>query len=332
MTKHNIKKCEIIYNPVSTGFKENDINLIAKTMKENNIIPNFKKSMYEGHLIELVKESDDNDTLVITLGGDGTVGEAYKAYNKIDQKGLYAHVPTGTTNDMAKNFDVRYKDADKIVKDILNGDVELFDSYKMNDEIVSYTSVFGYLAQVPYVTNKNMKKRLGHAGYVLSAFPYIIKSPEHYLIEYETDNIIGQANCILGAITNSKGFAGINLYKNVSLNDEKLELLLVRNANPKLIASLVSDYISNTIDLNKYKDYLIMDSSSNIRLTFKETYPKFAFDNDGEKSNEIITYGNDTVIYKPAKNKDIKKKSTRLNNFLVLFIYKKNLCRKSISI
>ena len=91
MTKHNIKKCEIIYNPVSTGFKENDINIIAKTMKENNIIPNFKKSMYEGHLIELVKESDDNDTLVITLGGDCTVGEAYKAYNKIDQKGLYAH-------------------------------------------------------------------------------------------------------------------------------------------------------------------------------------------------------------------------------------------------
>lgn len=311
MTKHNIKKCEIIYNPVSTGFKENDINLIAKTMKENNIIPNFKKSMYEGHLIELVKESDDNDTLVITLGGDGTVSEAYKAYNKIDQKGLYAHVPTGTTNDMAKNFDVRYKDADKIVKDILNGDVELFDSYKMNNEIVSYTSVFGYLAHVPYVTNKNMKKRLGHAGYVLSAFPYIIKRPEHYLIEYETDNIIGQANCILGAITNSKGFGGIDLYKNVSLNDEKLELLLVRNANPKLIASLVSDYISNTIDLNKYKDYLIMDSSSNIRLTFKETYPKFAFDNDGEKSNEIITYGNDTVIYKPAKKIKILKRKVQ---------------------
>lgn len=267
--------------------------------------------MYEGHLIELVKESDDNDTLVITLGGDGTVGEAYKAYNKIDQKGLYAHVPTGTTNDMAKNFDVRYKDADKIVKDILNGDVELFDSYKMNDEIVSYTSVFGYLAQVPYVTNKNMKKHLGHAGYVLSAFPYIIKRPEHYLIEYETDNIIGQANCILGAITNSKGFGGIDLYKNVSLNDEKLELLLVKNANPKLIASLVSDYISNTIDLNKYKDYLIMDSSSNIRLTFKETYPKFAFDNDGEKSNEIITYGNDTVIYKPAKKIKILKRKVQ---------------------
>lgn len=280
-------------------------------MKENNIIPNFKKSMYEGHLIELVKESDDNDTLVITLGGDGTVGEAYKAYNEINQKGLYAHVPTGTTNDMAKNFDVRYKDADKIVKDILNGDVELFDSYKMNNEIISYTSVFGYLAHVPYVTNKNMKKHLGHAGYVLSAFPYIIKSPEHYLIEYETDNIIGQTNCILGAVTNSKGFAGIDLYKNVSLNDGKLELLLIKNANAKLIANLAKDYVKNDINLNKYKDYLIMDSSSNIRLTFKETYPKFSLDNDGEKSNEIITYGNDTIIYKPAKKIKILKRKVQ---------------------
>lgn len=311
MTKHNIKKCEIIYNPVSTGFKESNLNLIAKTIHEKGISPNFKKSMYEGNLIELVKEADDENTLVLTLGGDGTVGEAYKAYNEIDQKGLYAHVPTGTTNDMAKNFDVRYKDADKIVKDILDGEITLFDSYKMNNEIVCYTSVFGYLAQVPYVTNPNMKKHLGHAGYVLSAFPFIIKKPEKYLIEYETDNIKGQTNCMLGAITNSKGFAGINLYKNVSLNDEKLELLLVRNANPKLIASLVSDYISNTIDLNKYKDYLIMDSSSNIRLTFKETYPKFAFDNDGEKSNEIITYGNDTVIYKPAKKIKILKRKVQ---------------------
>ena len=277
-------------------------------MKENNIIPNFKKSMYEGHLIELVKESDDNDTLVITLGGDCTVSEAYKAYNEIDQKGLYAHVPTGTTNDMAKNFDVRYKDADKIVKDILDGEITLFDSYKMNNEIVCYTSVFGYLAQVPYVTNPNMKKHLGHAGYVLSAFPYIIKKPEKYLIEYETDNIKGQTNCMLGAITNSKGFGGIDLYKNVSLNDEKLELLIVRNANPKLIASLVSDYISNTIDLNKYKDYLIMDSSSKIRLTFKETYPKYPFDNDGEKSNQILNYGTDTVNYEPAKQIKVLKR------------------------
>ena len=314
MTKNDIKRCEIIYNPVSTGFKESNLNLIAKTIHEKGISPNFKKSMYEGNLIELVKEADDENTLVLTLGGDGTVSEAYKAYNEIDQKGIYAHVPTGTTNDMAKNFDVRYKDADKIVKDILDGEITLFDSYKMNDEIVCYTSVFGYLAQVPYVTNPNMKKHLGHAGYVLSefnvlsAFPFIIKKPEKYLIEYETDNIKGQTNCMLGAITNSKGFAGIDLYKDVKLDDGKIELLLIKDANPKLIASIVSDYVKNDIDLNKYKDSLIIDSSSKIRLTFKETYPKYPFDNDGEKSNQILNYGTDTVNYEPAKQIKVLKR------------------------
>lgn len=308
MKKEDIKKCEILYNPVSTGFKEKNLNLIAKKIREKGIIPNFEKSMYEGHLIELVKEKDDYNTLILTLGGDGTVSEAYKAYNKINQKGLYAHVPTGTTNDMAKNFSVKYKDADKITEDILNGEISLFDSYKMNDEIVSYTSVFGYLAHVPYVTKKEMKKYLGHKGYILSAFPYIIKKPEKYLVEYETDNIKGTTNCILGAVTNSKGFAGIDLYNDIKLNDEKIELLLIKELNANLIMDLTKDYLRNDIDLKKYKDYLIMDSSKNIRLTFKERYPKFNFDNDGEKSNQILTYGLDTVNYSPAKQIKVLKR------------------------
>ena len=36
MKKDNIKKCTIIYNPVSTGFKENSVNLIAKTAKKQS--------------------------------------------------------------------------------------------------------------------------------------------------------------------------------------------------------------------------------------------------------------------------------------------------------
>ena len=104
MKKDNLKNCIIIYNPVSTGFEENSVNLIAKTVKDNNIEPYFMKSMYEGHVKELVKEADDKNNLIITLGGDGTVSEAYQALNEIKQKGLYSHVPTGTTNDMAKNY------------------------------------------------------------------------------------------------------------------------------------------------------------------------------------------------------------------------------------
>ena len=51
-----------------------------------------------------------------------------------------------------------------------------------------------------------------------------------------------------------------------------------------------------------------MDSSKNIRLTFKERYPEFNFDNDGEKSNQTLTYGFDTVNYSPAKQIKVLKR------------------------
>lgn len=301
MNKESIKKCKILYNPISTGFKKENLELIKNTIMKKGLIPEFKMSEKPGHMINLVKESDSEDTLTITLGGDGTVSEAYKAYNEIEQKGLYAHVPTGTTNDMAKNYDVRYKDADKIVEDILNGEIVTMDSYKMNNEIVAYTSVFGYLAHVPYVTDKNMKKYFKHAGYVLSAIPYIIRKPEKYKIKYETDNLSGTCDCILGAVSNSKGFAGVDLFHNASLNDGKLELILIANANPKLIASIVRDYIKNDIDLEKYKGSIITDSSSKIKLTFNTIYPKYKFDNDGEAAGKLLTYGDDSVTYEVAK-------------------------------
>lgn len=299
--KNIIKNCTILYNPVSTGFKEKNLNKIINVIKQNGINVETAKSLKKGHIIDLVKQADNENNLILTLGGDGTVSEAYKALNEVEQKGLYAHVPTGTTNDMAQNFDVRYKDADKIVEDILNGEVKFMDSYKINDEIVAYTSVFGYLAHVPYVTSSKLKRNLGHAGYVISAFPYIIKKPEKYNITYETDNFKGNCECMLGAVSNSKGFAGIDLYPNANLSDRKLELLLVTKANPKLITNLVRDYLKNDINLNKYKDCIVTDSSNNIKLTFNDNYPKYPFDNDGEKSLVLPNIDNPYVTFEVAK-------------------------------
>lgn len=303
----NIKNGIIIYNPISTGFKMETIEKIIKSLKAHGINPELFESKRAKHVIDLVKENDDKKNLIITLGGDGTVSEAFQAYNQIEQCGLYTHVPTGTTNDMKKSFDIVYKDADKIITDALNGKIETIDSFTMNDEVVAYTSVFGYLAHVPYITSSKLKKYLGHTGYVISALPFILKKPKKYSINYETNNIKGSCNCILGAVSNSKGFAGIDLYPNAELDDSKLELLLITKADPKLIASIAMDYVRNEVDLDKYKEHIITDSSSNIKLTFNN-YPEYNFDNDGEKSINKLSDINNTVIYKPGKKIKILKR------------------------
>lgn len=308
MEPKHIKSCSIIYNPISTGFKKDNLYKIEKVLKRNDIDVNILQSQEKNHVIELVKNANEYSDLILTLGGDGTVSEAYDAFNQINQKAYYAHIPTGTTNDMAKNYDIRFKDADLITKDILDGDIVEMDSIKMNNEIVAYTSVFGYLAHVPYITSRTIKKILGQGGYVLSAFPYIIKSPIQYNITIETDNIKGNYNCMLGSISNSKGFAGKNLFPDANLSDGKLELLLVTKSDKKLIASLAKDYLKDNIDLTKYKDYIITDSSNKIKLTFNDKYPKYPFDNDGEKSKQIISKENNTIFYEPGKKIKVLKR------------------------
>lgn len=308
---NGIKKASIICNPASTGFKMKKAKQIYDVVKENKINAELFLSNQKGDITNLVKYLDEENKLLITLGGDGTVSEAYKGLNEIEQQGLYAHVPTGTANDMAKNLDVRYKDADKITWDILNGEITTVDSFKVNDEYTCYTSVFGYLAHVPYVTPNILKKTFKKAGYVLYALKYITKKPVVYNISYETDNIKGETNCVLGAVSNSKGFAGIDIYKDASLSDGKLELLLIKVPSPKLIAEIAKDYVKNDIDLSRYKEHIIMDKASNIKLKFNDTYPAFAFDNDGEKSSIKPNSDNSEVTFGLAKKIKILKNKTR---------------------
>lgn len=299
--KEKIKNATIIYNPISTGFKESSINLIAKTLKENNITPNFEKSMYAGHIIDLIKDYDDKNNLIITLGGDGTVSEAYKAFNQINQKGLYSHVPTGTTNDMAKNYNVNEKKINKIVEDIINGDISYLDSFDVSGIIAAYTCTFGFLSHIPYITKPILKRKLGNAGYVTTALPEIIKKPEIYKIIYEADNKENVTDCIFGSISNSKGFANIDLYPNAKLDDNKLEYMFFKKLKPHIIAELFIKYLKNEIDLSQYPEIVTFGQAENIKLKFIDSYPTYAFDIDGENSNILPTKDNNEVIIKPAK-------------------------------
>lgn len=313
MLNEEVKKCIVLYNPISTGYKESKLVRINQTLKINNIPYENYPSMYAGHLIELIKQYDDNNTLLLTLGGDGTVGEAYKEFNEIEQKGLYSHIPTGTTNDMAKNYDVKSSKIEDIVLDILHGKKEEFDIYKINDYICAYTAVFGYLAHIPYVTPSYLKKHMHHLGYLLKGASQAFVKPTKYNILYKTDDKEKECSCILGAITNSKGFGGIKLFPNALLNDGKIELLLIKDINRKVITSIANDFLKNTfnkidyIDLSKYKDHIIMSSSSKIKLTFLDKFPKMAFDVDGEDSKVVPNKDNNEINFEVCKKVKVLK-------------------------
>ena len=309
MKKEELKNCIMIYNPVSTGFNLKSISNIAKVIKEYNLTPYALASTYSGNLIELVKQVDDEKNIILTIGGDGTVSEAYKALADGNQKGVYAHIPTGTTNDMAKNYDVISKTPETITEDILNGEITTLDTFKVNDQIAAYTAVQGYLAHVPFITPHNLKKSLGYASYVISAGKDLLKKPIKYDISYNIDNEYGRDNFILTSVSNSKGFAGVNLFNEAKLDDGKIEILMIKEATPKIILKVFNDFIHNKIDLNKYSEYILYKQAKEIELKFNDIFPNYAIDIDGEDSKIKPTENNDTIKFSVGeKIKVLKRK------------------------
>ena len=85
-------KASIIYNPNATGMNEDVLKSMNMTLSKQGIMVNEFESRYPGHTVELVKKVNDDSDLIVTMGGDGTLGEAFRGLGDMDQKSLISHI------------------------------------------------------------------------------------------------------------------------------------------------------------------------------------------------------------------------------------------------
>lgn len=299
MNKFN--SCALIYNPKATKFNEETLKRAYLMIAELNHGADIKfcKSEYPGHLIDLVKENNDRD-LIITLGGDGTVSEAYKAFGDIKQNAIYAHLSVGTTNDMATNFNLyKNKPLKSLEKLLTESTIQDVDMLKMNDKTFAYISAFGYLAHVPFETNPKLKKKLGHLAYVATAAPDFTKI-QHLNTTIEIDGKEQDTNCFLGMISNFVESAGVKLHPYADPTDGIFEVLLLKKITPKAFMEIFPQYLMGKIDLRKYSDFVDIIQTDNIKFTFHDL-PNYDIDNDGDKANADLNEFNNTLTYQTDK-------------------------------
>ena len=293
----------VIYNPVSPHFSQEILDYLVKKMTEKGFtLTRVLKSEYSGHVIQLIKEQDALCDYVITMGGDGTVNEAVRAFNEIDQHCVYAHIATGTTNDMANNYNMArhdpYKGIDKLVAE---GVETTTDSLLVNGEPVCYVSAFCYVAPIPFLVSNKLKKRLGHAAYVVSALPIILKRPEKVKITYTANGETKSIATCLALITTSKGMGGINLYRDSDQNDGRFEVFFLRELSPRLVPELFTKYLTDKINLADYVQYADTFSTDCLDIRFDGVLPKHAVDNDGNRAGFDLTPENNVLHYTMGK-------------------------------
>lgn len=293
----------IIYNPIATKFSQAALDhLIFKFVERGLKLNTVAKSEYSGHVMKLIKELDPVSDYLITFGGDGTVNEAFRAFNEIEQHSIYGHISVGTTNDMANNFNLYRKDPIKSIDKLATkGKEMLMDSVLVNGEPVCYVSSFGYVAAVPYLVNPRLKKTLGHASYVVAALPVLAKGPQKIKATYTANGITKDTNILLALITTSKGMGGITLYNDVDLNDGKFEVCFIHDITPALIVKLFGEYLADSIDLSKYHEIADVFTTDDLRIKFTGVLPFDDVDNDGNKASFSLTLHENELHYTMGK-------------------------------
>lgn len=312
-----MERCTIIYNPVSTGFKPLILDSIKNKFQGKGFKPKLIRSKFSGHIPTIIKEENESTDLIVTLGGDGTIGEAVRGFQECEQNALYSHIPTGTANDVLNNFGLD-NDPISAADLIITGNEQTMDIVTVNDTAFGYVSCFGALTNIPYETKLSLKRHLGKNGYIISAIPEILKlltgNIHTYNITYNKNGKTITDDCLLAAISNSKGFGGIDIYPDADIDDGKFEALIIKKINSELVKALLHDYLNNDFDLTKYKEHLDFFKTSDLTITFNEEIPSKPLDNDGDMASIKLDENNRSLNYRTSGKVKMllpKKKSRR---------------------
>ena len=300
-----MKACELICNLESgKGIKKKELRKIIETINSCDYKVNLFLTEKNGDATEYVKNIKKAD-LVLSIGGDGTFNEIVTGNFQRKEKLVLSHIPVGTTNDIGAMLGLG-KNTIKNVKSILKGEIRQVDLGLINNQPFVYVTGFGKFINVPYQTSRKLKKKLGHIAYLINGAKEFFQQTKLYELEYTINNETYHGLYSLILISNANRIAGFNnIYKNVKLDDNKLEVVFCnitrRKDIVKTIIMLIRTGITNAPGLYCY-------TTDKLTIKFKDEV-KNNWTIDGEKLKEqkkeyTITVDKNFNMLLPKKNLD----------------------------
>lgn len=282
-------KAAIIYNPTSGKQFNTDkvrkqfLNILTEAKYEAN----FYVTEYHLHAKKIIKELSDDTDLVLVVGGDGTLNEVISGNCEREKQLLISPIPVGTTNDVCNMLGYG-KNILTNLRNALNGEVKNLDIYAINGHPFIYVVGFGKFTNVPYDTKREKKKKWGYLAYVMEGVRSFFNKDTLYELTYEVESGKYTGLYSFISVSNASRIAGFNnVFKDVKLNDGKIEVLLSNIVKKKdLIRSL---YFLASNDISNVPGFYF-HRTSYLRITFKKI-PKNSWCIDGEKLEDAnLTY------------------------------------------
>ena len=278
------KVCVLVYNPNSgRSLRTKHLKVYKKLLIKYGYTPKIIGTQYRGHAKEIVNHLE-KVALVISMGGDGTFNEIMAGNLERRERLVLAHVPVGTTNDVGVMFGYG-KDTKENLIQLLNGVIKKMDIGVINGHPFVYVAGFGKFMQISYETPRKLKKKLGHAAYLIEGVKDFFRSTKLYKLTYRVEGTEKTGNYSFMLISNANRIAGINnFYKDVKLDDDKFEVLFCsfkkRTDIIKTLGKIAVSDISKISGIEFYK-------TNKLEIEF-DTYPKKGWCIDGEKLERAV--------------------------------------------
>lgn len=275
-----MKKCVIIINPESGKKKkiktyQEFYDILRKYGYETDII--FTKS--KGDAKNIIQALDDNTSLVISAGGDGTLNEIVSGNVLRKKKLTLAPLPLGSTNDVGNMYGLN-KSVYENLETILKGQEKKVDICYVNNTPFVYVACLGDYIDMAYATPRSLKKRYGKIAYILYGIKQLRNKIHRYKIKYKVEGEEHVGNYSFIFISNSSRIAGQpDVYYDVKLDDNMFEVALADIKNKKDMLKIL--VLISTMDVKDIPD-ITYYQTNHFELEFL-TGPKTSWCIDGEE-------------------------------------------------
>ena len=286
-------RATIVYNPNATGMSEEVLKGMSRILTNQDIEVCERESKYQGHSVQLVCEANLDSDLIVTMGGDGTLGEAFRAFGEVQQNANYFHMSTGTANDTAHNFGLYqgsvyssmslYENLNKC----MTFDVDMLTA---NGIPFGYVSCCGTFTNLTYETPKSFKKTFGKMGYYmfsgmmgLSCLPDVIHKP--LKISYEINGEQKLTSALTMIVSNTKTFAGFKLFPEASITDGIFEVTILKSLPGARTMRALSELLykdGERFDVSRYSKYIESFQTDEFKVIFENGEPRLGFNHDGD--------------------------------------------------
>lgn len=243
------RKYFFIVNPAAgSGNADKAWKQIQHKLNELHVVYQFCYTSHPHEELKLAQKFSqskfDEDTILVIVGGDGTLHEALNGLYQIKADETVGYIPCGSGNDFARAAKLPFEPL-KALDFLLNQkrataiDIGVYHESNRNiTRLFTNNLGIGFDARTAYQTNKSTSKKvinktsLGVSSYVVSAINALFKQkPFTVSLELGTKKQTIK-NAFLTTTTNHPYFGGgVPIMPEVKMTDGKLDLVIVQKKN-----------------------------------------------------------------------------------------------------